>query len=111
MNELVMRLAEGQHPVEISLRAGKTAENLKESIDRGYVLVKFTGTRGGTELGVRLDSQATDIRDANFGEGTGSVSLVGGLTLNYVKVRCIANIDIQTFTGMGHLEVADEAAQ
>ena len=55
MNELVQRLSEREHPIEASLRPEKTATALKESIDRGYVHIKFTNTKGGTDLGVRLD--------------------------------------------------------
>lgn len=47
MNELVQRLSQGEHPVEASLRPQKTAASLKESIDRGYVHIKFTQTKGG----------------------------------------------------------------
>jgi hypothetical protein len=32
----------------------------------GYVLVKFTQTRGGTELGFPLDRATTDLSEANF---------------------------------------------
>ena len=32
----------------------------------------------------------------------------GNLTLNYVKVRCIADIDLETLTGHGHLEIVEE---
>ena len=55
MNELVQKLSEAEHPIEASLRSEKTATALKESIDRGYVHIKFTNTKGGTDLGVRLD--------------------------------------------------------
>jgi hypothetical protein len=34
---------------------------------------------------------------------TGRVHLEGELTLDYVKVRCIADIDLQTFKGEGYL--------
>ena len=98
-DNLVDRLSQGDHPVEASLRPEKTVDALKECIDRGYVHIKFTGTRGGTELGVALDRDAVA-----FDEGAGSVQLVGGLTLNYEKVRCIANIDLNTLAGQGHLE-------
>ncbi len=54
MDELVQRLSEGEHPV-IAGRA-ESAEVLKESIDRGYVLIKFTETRGESNLGF------TDVR-------------------------------------------------
>ena len=96
-DDLVERLSQGDHPVEASLRPEKTLDALKECIDRGYVHIKFTGTRGGTELGVALDRDAVVFDDS-------SVKLVGGLTLNYEKVRCIANIDLNTLAGQGHLE-------
>jgi len=104
MNELVKQLSEGFHPVEVSLRPEKTSTALKESIDRGYVHIKFTNTKGGTELGVRLDKDALNLNNADFKNQTGEVHLVGNLTLNYVKVRCIADIDLKTLEGKGHLE-------
>ena len=104
MNDLVRRLCEGDHPVEASLRPNKTVEALKQSIDRKYVHIRFTDTKGGTELGFALDPEATDISQADFDKGTGSMRLVGSLTLDYVKVRCIANIQLETLSGLGHLE-------
>jgi hypothetical protein len=81
---------------------------LKEAIDRGYVHVKFTGTRGGTELGVRLDTAACDVSRADFANQAGTIHLEGGLTLDYVKVRCIAEIDLTTLAGQGHLKIVEE---
>jgi len=103
-NDLVQRLSTGEHPVEVSLRPEKTAQALKECIDRGYVHIKFTNTKGGTELGVRLDTDATDLSQADFNGQTGNAHIVGGLTLDYVPVKCIADIDLHTLTGKGHLE-------
>ena len=103
-NDLVDRLSTGDHPVEASLGSEKTVQRLKEHIERGFVHIKFTGTQGGTELGVRLDPEQCDSSQADFIHHTGTVRLVGGLTLNYVKVRCVAHIDLATLTGQGHLE-------
>ena len=103
-DDLVKYLCEGSHPVEASLRPEKNVQTLKECIDRGYVHIKFTNTRGGTELGVRLDRDASDFTGADFENEMGAVHLVGGLTLNYVKVRCIADIDLKTLKGQGHIE-------
>ena len=89
--------------MEASLRPEKNVKALKERIDLGYVHLKFTGTRGGTELGVRLDTEALDTSQADFENGSGTVHLEGGLTLNYEPVRCIADIDLQTLTGKGYL--------
>jgi hypothetical protein len=106
MNELVQRLSEGEHPVEASLRPEKTIAAFKESLDRGYVHIKFTNTRGGTELGVRLDRNASDLSAASFEQQTGIAHIVGDLTLNYVPVKCIADIELETLTGKGHLEIS-----
>ena len=107
-SELVNRLSEGDHPVEASLRPEKTVEILKERIDMGHIHLKFTDTRGGTELGVHLDRDASDLSKADFEAGQGTVHLEGTLTLNYVPVRCIADIDLASLEGKGHL-VALEA--
>jgi hypothetical protein len=107
MNDLVRRLCEGDHPIEVSLRPNKTVEELKQCIDRKYVHIRFTDTKGGTELGFALDPESTDVGQADFDKGSGSVRLVGRLTLDYVKVRCIANIELATLSGMGHLEAIE----
>ncbi|NKB23527.1 MAG: MbtH domain protein [Kiritimatiellae bacterium] len=108
MDELVERLSKGNHPVEAGLRPERTVEELKAAIDRGYVHVKFTATRGGTELGVRLDMDASDFSKADFDQGKGPVHLEGGLTLNYLKVRCISDLDLETLEGKGHLDIVEE---
>jgi uncharacterized protein YbdZ (MbtH family) len=100
---LVERLCEGDHPIEAGLRPEKTVKLFKEAVDRNYVHIKFTDTRGETELGVRLDHDACDFSQADFENSTGSVHIEGGLTLDYVKVRCIAEIDLGTLEGTGHL--------
>jgi len=103
MNDLVKHLCQGDHPVEVSLRPERTVQALKECIDRNYVHIKFTDTRGGTELGVRLDRQLTDLSKADFEQQRGRVRIVGGLTLDYVKVQCVADIDLPGLAGTGHL--------
>jgi uncharacterized protein YbdZ (MbtH family) len=101
---LVNRLCEGNHPVEAGLRPEKTVKLFKEAIDRNYVHIKFTKTKGGTELGVRLDREACDFSQADFDKGSGKVHVEGNLTLDYVRVRCIADIDLATLEGEGRLE-------
>ena len=93
--------------MHIARRSGSAGE-LKASIDCGYVLIKFTETKGGTELGVRLDEAITDLSSADFEQAAGSIHLAGNLTLNFVKVRCVADIDIATFEGKGHLEILED---
>lgn len=107
-DDLVQRLANGVHPIELGLRPEKTVKALQECLDRGFVHIHFTQTQGGTELGVKLDQSASDLSQANFAEQTGKLHLVGGLTLNYTKVRCIADVDLASLGGQGHLEIIAE---
>lgn len=107
MDELVQRLATGDHPVTVG-GPMPSVEQLKQSIDRAYVHIKFTETRGGTDLGVRLDKAASDLSGADFERGTGMVHLEGTLTLNYVRVRCVADLDLATLNGTGHLVILEE---
>jgi core binding factor beta subunit len=107
VDELVARLSAGDHHVEASLRPAKTVKALKACTDRGYVHIKFTETKGGTELGFKLDRKDSDFSKADFGTETGSSHLVGSLILNYVKVRCIADIDLETLEGKGYLVSLD----
>ncbi|MGH9348423.1 MAG: MbtH domain protein [Vicinamibacterales bacterium] len=111
MDDLVRRLSEGQHDIEIVLRAGRTADALKACIDRRFVHVKFTGTRGGTELGVPLDMDRCDVDAADWERGAGRVHLEGPLTLNFVKVRCLADVDLASLAGNGCLAVVEDGGQ
>ena len=108
MNDLVKRLSEGSHAVEVSLRPERTLNLFKEQLDRGHVLVKFTETRGGTELGVPLDKSRSDLTQANFETETGKVRVCGELTLDYVPVRVVADIELPAMRGQGHLEILGE---
>jgi len=107
---LVDRLSIGDHKIVVSQRPEPTVKALQDAIDTGYVRVKFTETKGDTELGFKVDPNASDLTGANFDEGTGKVKVAGSLTLDYVKVRCVANIDLKTLAGVGHLEKLEEAA-
>ena len=104
LNDLVERLTK-EHDVECA-RPEKTAKALKECIDRDYVHVMFKKT--GTELGVQLYRPECKL-DVDYENGKGNVHIVGGLTLNYDKVKCVADIDLTTCEGMGYLvPVSDE---
>jgi hypothetical protein len=107
MNELVQRLTNGLHPIVADRSA--SAQELREQIERGFVLLKFPNTRGGTELGSQLDREQTRLEGADFEAGTGSVRLVGNLTLNYDKVQLEADIDLASLKGTGRLVLIEAA--
>jgi hypothetical protein len=108
MNELIRRLSEGKHPVMVGGSQPSLAELQQRIETLGYVFVKFTETQGQTNLGVRVDKSATDISRADFAQGSGSAHIEGTLTLDYVRVRCLADIDLATLRGSGSLQVLEE---
>lgn len=101
---LVERLSSGNHPVEVSIRPERSVQAFKECLDRGYIHIKFTDTRGGTELGFSVDRDALNLTQADFDKGAGEVHVGGDLMLDFTKVRCIADIDLETLTGQGYLQ-------
>lgn len=106
-DDLVNRLSASDHHVEISLRPEKSAQAFLERIKKGYVYMTFTETRGGTELGVKLDQTMVKTDQADFAASRGSVHLEGGLTLNFRKVRVQADVDLATLSGVGRLQPLD----
>ena len=108
MDELVQRLAEGNHPVKVGGVQSSLSDFERRLKEIGYVFIKFTQTRGGPDLGVRVDQTKTHLNQADFGKGTGQAHVEGTLKLNYVNVRCVADIDLATLEGTGHLVVVDE---
>ena len=108
MNDLVKRLSEGSHAVEVSLRPEKTMKLFREMLDRGHILVKFTQTKGGTELGFPLDKTRSDLTQADLTAETGKIRVCGELTLDYVPVRVVADIELPSLEGQGHLEILGE---
>lgn len=109
MNELTQRLSTSQ-PIVLGGSQPST-EELRERVEEmKYVLIKFTETRGGTELGFDLDPDTTDLTGADFEQGTGSVHVEGSLILNDDPVRCIADVDVATLKGTGRLVLVDREA-
>lgn len=106
-DDLVTFLATGSHPVKASVRPEATAALFKDAIDRGYVHICFDDTRGGTELGVRLDAAESRVANGDFVGATGNVHVEGTLELDDTPVRCIADIDLATLCGIGYLRKED----
>jgi uncharacterized protein YbdZ (MbtH family) len=106
---LVDRLSVGEHPVVVNCRPERTVQAFKDRLAMGHVHVLFTSTRGGTELGVRIQPDGIDWNRADFENASGEIHFVGTLMLDYVKVRCVVTIELPTLEGTGHLEKIEEA--
>jgi hypothetical protein len=109
MDDLTERLTKEQ-PVVMG-GTDPTVEELRNRTGEiGYMLVKFTETRGGTELSFPLDRDTADLSAANFDEGTGTVHVEGSVILNGDPIRCIADIDLATLKGTGRVLLEERAA-
>tara|TARA_B100000614_G_C14477757_1_gene465349 strand:+ start:251 stop:571 length:321 start_codon:yes stop_codon:yes gene_type:complete len=104
MDHLVERLLTSQ-PIEFESRTSSLEELKERLLDIKFVFVTFPETKGGTEIGIDVDTGLTDIKSADFIKGTGNIRVVGTCELNYQKVRCIAEIDLSTKKGTGCLEL------
>jgi uncharacterized protein YbdZ (MbtH family) len=102
---LPLRLSRGPQPVELSVRPERTLDALVHQIGTGCVQVRFTATRGGTELTVPLDPATRDRLRSQAARAEGPLQVSGCLTLDYVPVRCVADIDLTTFAGTGTLQI------
>jgi uncharacterized protein YbdZ (MbtH family) len=107
---LIDRLA-GDQSVEFWTPLADRARALKESLDRGFVLIRFLQTTGVTELAMSLDRDASKTEDTDFKTATGRVQFAGDLTLDWRRARCVVSLDLGTMQGTGHLEpVFDQAS-
>lgn len=105
MSELPYKLAKGEHRVIVSAVRDNPLDDFKAAIERDYVHVKFTETKGGTELGFRLDKDHCDFSKGDLEKGEGQITVAGNLNLDGVDVRCVADIELARLEGKGHLEV------
>ena len=107
INELVERLSKDKHEVVIGHR-DEPYEEIKQRIEDGYIHIKFTQTKGGTELGINVDLNNTNVKELDFDKKKGLLHIEGTTNLNYNEVRCIADIDLATKKGEGYLKVVEE---
>ena len=105
MSELVSKLENGLHDVEFETRVEDLSE-VENRLKDGFVYLKFPKTKGGTELGITVDHSATNTNKADFKKAKGTIHVEGTCTLDYVKVRCIADVDISNRQGKGCLQTS-----
>ena len=102
-DDLISYLSRGDHPICTTV---SSVEQFLDNIRAGFINLKFTDTRGGTELKAKLDSESSDMTQADIAQRTGTVHLVGDLTLNYRPVRLTADVALESLEGLGRLQVS-----
>lgn len=108
---LVERLVEGENQIEVCTRAeaDKKREDLIRQIGYDLVHVKFPNTRGGTEIGIRLQRELCGDLEvpAEESDEPATVKLVGDLTLDWIPIRVTALVSLQDYTGTATVEKRD----
>jgi uncharacterized protein YbdZ (MbtH family) len=102
---LVERLCSTTHKVRVVVRPENSDTAFKDALDRGFVQIEFTETQGGTVLGFPVDTEQSDFSQMSGNKQNGQIVIVGLLTLNFQKVRCVATINLKDLTGEGKLEL------
>jgi hypothetical protein len=108
MSDLVQRLSKKTYSV-IANRPDTSVSALKRRIELKFLHILFEET--GTEIGIRLDLRNCDLSKADFDNEKGLIHIEGAMTLNYEKVRCIADINIETMQGQGQLRIIENEAE
>ena len=79
---LPMRLSHGPQNVELILWPERTVDALMRQIETGYVQVRFTGTRGGTQLSIALEPDVAARIKTEVANGAGTAVAPGGRISN-----------------------------
>ncbi len=109
LSPTVRFLSKGIHPVSL-IKVHKTPENVKEALIRNHIHITFTDTQGETTLSLPLDPQSTHFDLTKFDQPQKKLILAGNLILDFVKVRCTAEIDPVSLEGTGSLEIIENLA-
>lgn len=103
INDLVKRLSAEKHEITIGNR-DETFDEIKERLSNlKYIHVTFPNTKGGTELGINVDTERSDLTKADFNTGKGAIHIEGTTSLNFCQVKCIADVDLENRKGKGRL--------
>jgi hypothetical protein len=108
-NDLVQRLQKEQEVIIIRYcdNDKPNVQKLQRAVQNGYVLVKFTSTKGGTELGCNVKNEDPKCT-VQFDHANKRVTIRGRLKLDYTPVRLNATVNLDTFKGTGYLEVIED---
>jgi MbtH protein len=101
LSPTVKFLSEGKHPLRV-YPYPSTSEHIKTYLEEGFIHLNFLDTKGETCLGFQPNSN-TDKSQADFRQGKGKIYLEGNLILDYVNVKCQADIDLSSGEGYGQL--------
>lgn len=102
---LPVRLSRIESPIEAVAPAPFGLAGIRAAIEQGHLCVRFTDTEGGTELGIPIDPERSVLSAADLAGGAGAIRVVGTLTLDFIPIRCHADIDLPTLTGRARVEL------
>ncbi|WP_075883934.1 MbtH family protein [Candidatus Protochlamydia sp. W-9] len=106
ISSTVKFLSTGLHPLSV-YPSPVSIEHFKAFLEEQFIHINYLDTKGETCLGVNLDLNSTDKWTIGFEQKKGTFHLEGDLILDYVKVRCVADVDLSSMKGMGYLRILE----
>lgn len=106
-NELVKKLMKEQtvQIIRYLENSKPSIEKLRRAVEVGYILVKFSETKGGTELGCNVKNEnprcSVEWKDSK-------IIFHGRLKLDFTPILVHATIDLTTFQGTGYVEPIED---
>jgi uncharacterized protein YbdZ (MbtH family) len=104
---LVQRLSGDNHRVEVRTTVEDKTAYLRDRLEIGYLHVFFPDTRGGTEIGVKLDAETSNIALEQIAKGN-DINLRGHLVLDDIAAVCQIRLHPSDLVGRGGLSALDD---
>ena len=105
-DNLVDRLCESRQPLLVLLESKKDIHAIEQAIENGFLNVRLLGTKGGTELVVSI-KESKLVHRSNRSSKSTILKFLACLVLNYENIYCLAEINLNDFTGYGHFQRYD----
>ncbi|EGC29446.1 hypothetical protein DICPUDRAFT_158968 [Dictyostelium purpureum] len=112
ISELMKKLLEPQEVVISRYRDGEgipRIEEFKEAVRRGFFLIKFPNTFGGSEIGVSLKGLPKEYTLNNltseWSPDGSTVKILGKVEFQSIPTRFRAQFRLSSLEGVGNLEL------
>lgn len=103
MDTLVAFLISKQQPVRVVLKPEETLEEFVACMERKFVNLLFTDTKGGTEIGITITE--TSLKADEIHNSAEIFTLQGECSLNFEKIKVKVDLALKDFTGSAEVTV------
>lgn len=102
MDTLVAFLMSKQQPVKAVLKPDETLDEFVACMNRKFVNLVFTDTKGSTEIGITLTEST--LKADEIDDSTETIILQGKCGLNFEKIKVKVELSLKDFTGFAEVK-------